>query len=119
MMTREQAWDFANDWIAAWNSHDLDRILEHYDDSVELVSPVAVQLLSAADGKVSGKASLRAYFEKGLAAFPDLCFDLKDVLWGMSSVVLYYTNQRGTQSGEFMQLSAAGKVTRVVAHYNS
>ena len=23
---------FANDWIAAWNAHDLDRVLSHYAD---------------------------------------------------------------------------------------
>jgi predicted ester cyclase len=36
----------------------------------------------------------------------------------MNSVVLYYTNQKGTHSGEFMELSATGKVVRVVAHYD-
>jgi hypothetical protein len=33
--------------------------------------------------------------------------------------VLYYTNQRGTHTAEFMELSAAGKVTRVVANYSA
>jgi hypothetical protein len=33
-------------------------------------------------------------------------------------VVLYYTNQKGTRTGEFMELSAAGKIARVVANYN-
>jgi hypothetical protein len=27
MLTQQQAQDFAQDWIEAWNSHDLDRIL--------------------------------------------------------------------------------------------
>jgi len=27
MITDEQAHDFANDWIHAWNTHDLDRVL--------------------------------------------------------------------------------------------
>lgn len=29
--------DFAHEWIAAWNAHDLERILAHYADDVELV----------------------------------------------------------------------------------
>jgi hypothetical protein len=33
-------------------------------------------------------------------------------------VALYGTNQKGTRSGEFMELSAAGKVARVVANYS-
>jgi predicted ester cyclase len=75
--------------------------------------------LGLPDGKVVGKSALRAYFQRGLEAFPDLRFHLEDVLWGMNSVVLFYVNQKGTRSGEFMELSAAGKVARVVAHYNA
>jgi predicted ester cyclase len=94
-------------------------ILTHYDDVVELTSPVAAQLLGTPDGKVSGKANLRAYFERGLAAFPELHFHLEDVFWGVSSVVLCYLNQKGTRTAEFMELSATGKVARVVANYSA
>ncbi len=116
-MTREEAWNLANDWVAAWNAHDLDLIMTHYDDAIELTSPVAAQLLGSSDGKVVGKANVRAYFQRGLEAYPELRFRLEDVLWGLSSVVLYYTNQKGTRTAEFMELSAIGKVVRVVANY--
>lgn len=118
-MTREDARDFANHWVAAWNAHDLDLIMTHYDDAIELTSPVAAQLLGTSDGKVVGKANLRAYFQRGLEAYPELRFHLEDVLCGVNSVVLYYTNQKGTRTGEFMELSAIGKVVRVVAHYSA
>jgi hypothetical protein len=98
--------------------HDLDRIMTHYDDAVELTSPVAAQLLGTPEGKVVGKANLRAYFQRGLQAYPELTFRLDDVLWGIGSIVLYYINQRGTHAGEFMELSATGKITRVVANYS-
>jgi len=117
-MTKDEAWNLANDWVAAWNAHDLDRIMTHYDDAVELTSPVAAQLLGRPEGKVVGKANLRSYFQRGLQAYPELNFRLDDVLWGMSSVVLYYINQRGTHAGEFMELSPAGKIIRVVANYS-
>ena len=117
-MTRDEAWNLADHWIAAWNAHDLDSIMTHYEDAVELTSPVAAQLLGAPGGKVVGKAKLRAYFQQGLEAYPELHFHLKDVLWGESSVVLYYTNHKGTHTGEYMELCATGKVTRVVAHYS-
>jgi predicted ester cyclase len=118
-MTKEEAWRLAKDWVAAWNAHDLEAILAHYEEGVELTSPVAARLLGKTDGKVSGKANLRAYFQRGLEAFPELHFDLEDVLWGLSSVVLYYTNQRGTHTAEFMEISGSGKVVRVVANYNA
>src|SRR5215472_2344182 len=114
-MTRDEAWDLANHWVAAWNAHNLDLIMSHYEDVIELTSPVAARLLGMPDGKVVGKANLRAYFQRGLETYPELHFHLEDVLWGLNSVVLYYTNQKGTRTGEFMELSAIGKVARVAA----
>jgi predicted ester cyclase len=118
-VTRDEAWTLANHWVAAWNAHDLDSIMTHYDDAIELTSPAAAQLFKTQDGRIVGKANLRAYFQRGLEAYPELRFHLEDVLWGVSSVVLYYTNQRGTHTAEFMELSTAGKVTRVVANYSA
>jgi predicted ester cyclase len=94
-------------------------IMTHYEDGIEVTSPVAAQLLGMRDGKIVGKANLRAYFQRGLEAYPELRFRLEDVLWGVNSVLLYYTNQKGTRTGEFMELSASGKVARVVANYNA
>jgi len=82
-------------------------------------APARVDGEETPDGKVAGKADLRAYFARGLAAYPDLRFHLEDVLWGVNSVLLYYTNQTGRRTGEFMELSASGKVARVVANYNA
>ncbi|TMA84405.1 MAG: nuclear transport factor 2 family protein [Deltaproteobacteria bacterium] len=118
MLTKEEAHGFAASWLAAWNAHDLDQIMAHYDDDVDLVSPVVVQLLNAPEGRVTGKTHLRTYFQKGLEAYPELQFVLKEVLWGLNSVVLYYANQRGTHTGEYMELSPERKVVRVVANYS-
>ena len=118
-MTKEEARTLAGHWVAAWNAHDLDLILAHYEEAVELTSPVAAQLSGTPEGKVVGKASLKAYFRRGLETYPELHFRLVDVLCGVNSVVLYYTNQKGTRTAEFMELSAVGKVTRVVANYGA
>ncbi len=118
-MNKEAAWELAREWAGAWNAHDLELIMSHYDEAVELTSPVAAQLLGLADGKVRGKAAVKAYFARGLAAYPELNFQLEDVLWGLNSVVLYYKNQKGTKTGEFMEVAASGKVMRVVAHYSA
>src|SRR5258708_24005457 len=118
-LTKDEAWSLANHSVEWWNAHEPDLIMTHYDDAIELISPVAARLLGTPDGKVSGKPNLRAYFQQGLEAYPELPFRLEDVLWGISSIVLYYTNQNGTRTGEFMELSANGKVQRVVPTYNS
>jgi len=109
---------FAQQWIAAWNSHDLDRILTLYDDEVALSSPVALQRLGG-DGTLRGKSALRDYFSGGLKALADLRFDLIEVLWGTESIVLLYrNNHRGTKTAEVMLLNPAGKVIRVWANYD-
>jgi|SRR5580698_4307266 predicted ester cyclase len=110
---------FAQEWIEAWNSHDLERILSHYDDEIRLVSPVALKLLKNGDGVVQGKAALREYFRRGLEAFPNLHFDLIDVLWGVETVVIYYGNKvRGHKTAEVMQLTPKGKIRSVWANYD-
>ena len=118
-MTKDEAWKLAEHWIAAWNAHDLESIMTHYEDAIELTSSVAAQLLGTPAGKVNGKANLRAYFQRGLEAYPELHFRLEEVFLGVSSVVLLYTNQKGTRSAEFMELSAIEKVARVVANYSA
>lgn len=39
-------------------------------------------------------------------------------MWGLSSIVLYYVNQKSTKTGEFMEFDFDGKVIRVVANYS-
>jgi steroid delta-isomerase-like uncharacterized protein len=118
MITENEARNLAARWIHAWNTHDLAEIMSHYAEDVVLVSPVAARILNDPSGTVKGKDALRAYFQKGLEAYPNLEFDLVDTMWGLSSVVLYYVNQKGTKTGEFMELDSNGKVVRVVANYN-
>jgi predicted ester cyclase len=110
--------EFAQDWVDAWNSHDLERILTHYDDQVLLASPIALKLLGG-DGTVRGKSALREYFLRGLAAFPDLRFNLIDAFWGIETIVVYYINNvRGSKTAEVMLLNPAGKICRVWANYD-
>jgi predicted ester cyclase len=118
MPTTNEARAFAQDWIAAWNSHDVNRILAHYALAVTLTSPAVTKLLNDPSGTVNGDAALRAYFQRGLEAFPNLHFELIDVLTGVSSVVLLFKNQRGTHTAEFMELDSTGKIIRVVANYS-
>jgi len=58
---------FADEWAAAWNSHDLERILDHYTDDVIFASPKIVQLMGDPAGEVRGKDALRAYWGKAFS----------------------------------------------------
>src|SRR5207302_5682697 len=71
----QRAHRFAEKWYAAWNSHDLDAILDHYADEVEMASPLVSRLTGRDDGRIVGKDALSAYFAAGLERYPDLHFE--------------------------------------------
>jgi len=92
--------------------------MSHYAPEVVLTSPAAARLLNDPSGTVTGKEAVRSYFQRGLEAYPKLTFELLDVMWGISSVILYYLNQKGTKTGEFIEFDSNQKVVRVVANYS-
>jgi hypothetical protein len=110
---------FVQDWADAWNTHDLNRILAHYDDDIVLLSPLALKLLNNGTGIVQGKTALRDYFQFGLKSYPNLRFELTDVLCGIETIVACYgTNVGANKTAEVMQFNPAGKLVRVFANYN-
>ncbi|MFM9938101.1 MAG: nuclear transport factor 2 family protein [Hyphomicrobiaceae bacterium] len=105
----------AEDWIDAWNAHDLDRILSHYADDIVFLSPVAERLVG--NGRVEGVPALRSYWRRGLDAFPDLTFSLVDVLVGHTCLTILYRNQRGQLVAETLEIGGGGKFVRASACY--
>lgn len=81
---------FADEWIAAWNSGDLERIFAHYADDFEMSSPLIVERMGVASGRLKGKDAIRPYWGAGLAQTPPLHFELADVLAGVDALVIYY-----------------------------
>lgn len=116
MITAEFATRFAGEWIAAWNAHDLDRILAHYADDFTMASPVIVRIMGEPSGTLRGKVAIRAYWTKALVQIPDLRFELQHVLVGVESVALAYRGHRGA-SVEVFWFDDAGRVVRAAAHY--
>ncbi len=117
MISAERAERFAKGWIAAWNAHDLEKILSHYAEEIEFSSPFVIRLFNEPSGTIRGKDRLEAYFAKGLSAYPDLKFELFQVLASIQSVVLYYRSVKNLFAAEVMLFNPEGKVLKVVAHY--
>jgi SnoaL-like protein len=107
----------SQEWIEAWNAHDLERILAHYSEDVELISPFVVKLAGRSDATVRGKTALRDYFARGLEAFPTLRFDFIRLYPGLRSCVLEYHSINGLRTAEMMEFDEHGTVRRVLAHY--
>jgi ketosteroid isomerase-like protein len=119
MISINQAEKFAREWVDAWNSHDLDRILSHYADDFQMTSPFIVAMLNRPTGTIQGKENVRAYWAKALERLPDLHFDLIEVLAGVDSITIYYHAVLGKRAAEVLFFDANGKVRRGIAHYNS
>ena len=107
---------FAKEWVAAWNAHDLDRVLSHYENDFEMSSPIIRSLVGEASGTLRGKPAVRAYWAKALEAIPSLRFELVTVLTGVNSITLYYRGHRGLVA-EVFHFGASGKVSKAFAHY--
>ncbi|MFI5305101.1 MAG: nuclear transport factor 2 family protein [Nitrospiria bacterium] len=119
MMTEIFALYFAKEWIEAWNSHNLKKILSHYSEKIEFSSPFIITLLGNSSGTIRGKKELKSYFEKGLSAYPDLHFKLIQVLSGVGSLTLYYESVKGMRAAEVMEINEKNKITFVKAHYSA
>ena len=104
-------------WIEAWNSHDLERILALYSDEAEMTSDKIPLLGFDPSGTVHGKNSLRAYWRKGLDLLPDLHFTLIDVYVSPDSLVVFYQNERGAKICEYLRLNAEGGIRQGSANH--
>ena len=117
-MDDERATRFAEQWYAAWNAHDLEAVLEHYTDDVEMTSPLASALAGRADGRIAGKAALREAFAAAFERYPDLRFEPIGLFVGVDSLVLQYTSVGGRVAAETVFLDENDRVTRYFAHYH-
>ena len=112
-----RAREFAQQWVDAWNAHDLDGVLAHFADDAEFSSPVAAQLLPETHGILRGKEAIRGYWTIGLERIPDLRFEVIDVYSGVDVLVIHYRNHVGGLVNEVLHLNAAGLVQRGYGTY--
>ena len=114
-MDEREAEAFAADWIAAWNAHDLERILGHYAPEIVFHSPLAAKRVG--NGHVIGLEALRRYWQGGLEAQPNLRFEFARVLLGHDALTIQYRNHRGQEVAETCEFGPSGKVVRAYACY--
>jgi ketosteroid isomerase-like protein len=125
MLSETEADAFVAEWMQAWNSHDLERILEHYADDVEYYSPFIAQMAQpggpGADGRLVGKEAVRAYFAAALGNYADLHFDAPfHVAVGAGSVSFVYTSVKNLTAVETLVFAPGSRVVaRAHCHYRS
>ncbi len=100
-------------WIAAWNSHDLERVLALYAEDFEMTSDRIPALGFDCSGTLRGKANIRAYWAKALTLIPNLQFELIDTYVSPDSIVVFYQNERGAKICEYLRVDARARSSRV------
>ena len=66
-------------------------------------------------GELHGKIALRGYWQRALAAQPDLSFVVVDVLRGHGMMVITYRNQRDVLAAETLRFGPDGLVIEASA----
>ena len=115
----DDAWAqaFAEEWCAAWNAHDLERILSHYVEDFEMRSPIIVERMGEPSGTLRGKAAMRAYWGPALGMQPPIHFVLLAAYAGVNQVVIHYRSVARRLVTEVLELSPARQVLRGSACY--
>lgn len=115
-MTQAQAEAFADEWMAAWNSHDPARVAAHYHDDIEYHSPFVAQI--SGQGLLIGRTAFRDYAAAALERFPDLHFGPeRRVAAGSGSVAIEYRSVNDLLAIETLVLDDDGLVVRAHCHY--
>ena len=119
-MTRDEARHFADQWAAAWNRRDLEAVLEHFSEDVVFSSPKALAVLGVPS--VRGRAALRAYWQRALAAVTSLRFSVDRVIWDPASAELSIVYDRDVdghrdRASEILRFDASGLVVAGEVHY--
>jgi ketosteroid isomerase-like protein len=114
-LDRNTARNFVDEWIAAWNRHDLDAISGMLADDVEFVSPFLAPMYDTPSGVLRGRDAVRGWFEQSLRD-PD--FHIDDpihVLTGLDTVVLV-ESINGVIAANVFTLDADGRIARSQVH---
>jgi ketosteroid isomerase-like protein len=98
---------FSRQWVQAWNSHDVEAVLEHFHDDVVFTSPVAARLLPETAGIVRGKPALQHYWASAMQQTPDLRFVVQDVYQGVDTIVINYRNQNDALVSEVLRFAGS------------
>ncbi len=97
--------NFSQQWLNAWNSHDVEKILAFYDENFE--SDVVSEDYSYHDHRSVSEMAWRFF-----KAFPDLHFELKESLEQGDKISLLWVGT-GTHKGTYNHIPPTGKRLQV------
>lgn len=119
-MTNNQAAQFANRWLSAWNSSDVREILMLFSEDFTNSTPLLQSLHVCESGTLAGKQANGEYWESLLKKHPVLNTSAEKIWAGVDSVAILwrFTAPGLDRSGlDVFTFGADGLVERVATHY--
>jgi hypothetical protein len=109
--------EHADRWLAAWNTRDLDAIMDCYAEDVDFVAPTVVSRWKRSDGRLRGAAELRQHFQRGLELAPDLRFSEEALMTTPGGYALLYRRENDNRVLDTVELDTSGRARMVRAYY--
>jgi ketosteroid isomerase-like protein len=111
------------EWLEGWNGRQLDLVMAHYAEDATFQSPTVLLRVPGSDGTVRGRAAIRDLYEKSLALFPALRFEMEDCIERESGVMLLYRklNVFAARPGLTVEVfeTSAGLIRRNVVYWSA
>ena len=81
----------AKKWLAAFNEHDLEKLLSLYDENAEHYSPKLKVRKPETNGLVVGKAAMRDWWRDAFERLPSLVYQEETITANEERVFMEYT----------------------------
>ncbi len=110
----------ANQWIEAFNRHDLDGLLALYSDKAEHYSPKLKARQPETRGIIKGKDNMRAWWQDSFDRLPSLRYELIRLTSQKNRVFMEYVRhvegEENLRVGEMFEIRASLIVNSRVYH---
>jgi hypothetical protein len=113
LVERKQLLEHARGWLNAWNSRDIDRLMQHYHDDVVYYSPTVMKRWGDPEGRLVGKIALRNHFLKGFEDANHVKLELLGLLGGPDGVAMVYRKGPTGMGVNIVTIDSEGMVTKV------
>ena len=110
----------AHQWFKAFNEHDLEALLNLYDDEAEHYSPKLKVHQPQTNGLIKGKAALRNWWADAFNRLPNLHYEVINLIADDEKVMMEYirktTGEDDLQVGEVLTIRDGKIVASRVYH---
>lgn len=109
---------FAQEWVAAWNTHDVTKLMTFCAEDFEMSSPLVSDVGAGASGTVKGREAVGEYWGNMLVRAPGLRFELVDVLTGLANIIVILRLVNRRLAAQVLEFNSEGKIVRGEAYFS-